>query len=220
VFVPRAAQRGVRPTTWEAKVKKVVCIFLLALALVSCANPVNRHTFQNYMAAGDQAARRGDLQLAKQNYSRALANVRIGHLSPGEEAIALFRYARILGNLCEHDEAEEAFIEANRLNEESKGVGTEATYASVVEIGQFNYDIGRYEKAVPYFDKALAIAEKYGLDNKHPASLSDVYTDYSDALKKTGNSTKASAMSAKASSLKAKVTKKEPEYTRYPKTCK
>ena len=152
--------------------KKVGCIFLLALALVSCANLVNRHTFQKYMAAGDQAVRRGDFQLAKQNYSRALVNVRIGHLSSEEEAIALFRYARILGNLCEHDEAEKTFIEANRLYEESKGVGTEATYATVVEIGQFNYDIGRYERAVPCFDKALAVAEKFGLDNKHPASLS------------------------------------------------
>lgn len=200
--------------------KKVISIFLLALALASCANPINRRTYQNYMVAGDQAAMRGDLQLAKQNYSRALANVKLGNLGPEAEAMALFRKARVLGNLCEQDEAEKTFIEANRLNEETKGVGSEATYVSVVEIGQFNYDIGRYEKAVPYFDKALAIAEKYGLDNKYPSSFSDVYTDYSDALKKTGNSAKANAMSAKAAALKAKVTKKEPEYTRYPKTCK
>jgi len=193
---------------------------LLALALASCANPINQHTYQNYLVAGDQAMMRGNLQLAKQNYSRALANVRLGNLGPEAESIALFRYARVLGNLCEHDEAEKTFIAGNRLSEQSNGVGSEATYTSVMEIGQFNYDIGQYERAVPYFDKALAIAEKYGLDNKYPASFADAYTDYADALKKTGNSGKENAVLAKATSLKAKVTKKEPEYTRYPKTCK
>ena len=39
----------------------------------------------------------------------------MGNLGPKAEAMALFRYARILGNMCEHDEAEKAFIEANRL---------------------------------------------------------------------------------------------------------
>lgn len=199
---------------------KLVVAVSLAFVLASCANPINQRTYQNYVIAGDQAASRGDLQLAKQNYSRALANVRMGNLGPKAEALALFRYARILGNLCEHDEAEKAFIEANRLDEQMNGSGTEATYSSVMEIGQFNYDIGRYERAVPYFDKALAIAEKYGLANKYPASFADAYTDYADALKKTGNSGKANVVLAKAASLKAKVTKKEPEYTRYPKTCK
>lgn len=192
----------------------------MAFVLVSCANPINQRTYQDYMAAGDQAASRGDLQLAKQNYSRALANVRMGNLGPNAEAAALFRYARILGNLCKYDQAEKAFIEANRLDEQAHGSGTEATYSSVMEIGQFNYDIGRYQRAVPYFDKALAIAEKYGLTKKYPASFADVYTDYADALKRTGNNVKASAALAKATSLRAKVTTQEPEYTRYPKTCK
>ena len=199
---------------------KLVVAVSLAFVLASCANPVNQRTYQNYVVAGDQAASRGDLQLAKQNYSRALANVRMGNLGPKAEALALFRYARILGNLCEHDEAEKTFIEANRLDEQMNDSGTEATYSSVMEIGQFNYDIGRYERAVPYFDKALAIAEKYGLANKYPASFADAYTDYADALKKTGNSGKANVVMAKATSLKAKVTKKEPEYKRYPKACK
>ena len=200
--------------------KRLIPVVLLASARVACANPINQRTYQNYMVAGDQAARRGDLQLAKQNYSRALANVRMGNLGPEAEAMALFRYARIMANLCEHDEAEKAFIEANRLDEQTKGAGSEATYSSVMEIGQFNYDIGRYERAVPNFDKALAIAEKYGLDNKYPASFADAYTDYADALRKTGNSGKANVVLAKATTLKAKIKKKEPEYTRYPKTCK
>lgn len=200
--------------------RKLFAAVSIVLVLASCTNPINQRTYQNYMVAGDQAASRGDLQLAKQNYSRALANVRMGNLGPKAETMALFRYARILGNLCEHDKAEKAFIEANRIDEQANGSGTEATYSSVMEIGQFNYDIGRYERAVPYFDKALAIAEKYGLANEYPASFADAYTDYADALTKTGNNGKANAALAEATSLKAKVVKKEPEYTRYPKTCK
>jgi tetratricopeptide (TPR) repeat protein len=88
-----------------------------------------------------------------------------------------------------------------------------------MEMGQFNYDIGRYDKAIPYFDKALDIVEKYGLNDKYPASFADTYTDYADALMKTGNSGKANEVLAKAASLKAKVKNKEPDYTRYPQTC-
>lgn len=200
--------------------QKQIAVVLFVLVLTGCANPINQRTYQNYLAAGDQAAMRGDLQLAKQNYSRALVNVRIGNLGTEAEAMALFRYARIVGNLCEYDEAEKSFIEANQLNEQSKGVGSEATYTTVMEIGQFNYDIGRYEKAIPYFDRAFAIAEKYGLDNKFSASFSGAYTDYADALGRTGNSVKAKVATKKATALKAKAGKEIAEYTRYPKSCK
>jgi tetratricopeptide (TPR) repeat protein len=193
---------------------------IVALVLVSCANPVNRVTYQRYLDAGDEAAMRGELERARFNYARAEANTVIGNLSPQEKANVLFKHARILANMCRYDEAEQKFIEANRLNEEVNGVGSEKTYVSLVEIGQMNYDIGRYEKAVQYFDKAFPIAEKYKLDAQYPGSFADAYTDYADALKRTGNIEKAKAANTKAALLKTKASGKEPEYVRYPKTCK
>lgn len=47
-----------------------------------------------------------------------------------------------------------------------------------------------------------------------------MHTDYADALMKAGNSEKADAVLTKATSLRTKSNEKEPEYTRYPKTCK
>jgi tetratricopeptide (TPR) repeat protein len=192
---------------------------MAAALLVACANPINQKTYQRYMAAGQQAAARGDLATAKINYSRAVQNAWVGHLSPQETGNALFNYARILGNLCEHDEAEKWFVEANRLNEEVNGSGSEKTYVTVAEVAQLNYDIGRYEKAVPYFEKALSIAEKYKLETRYPSSFADVYADYADALAKTGNSERANSTLRKANELKATGTKPEPGYTRYPKSC-
>lgn len=201
--------------------KKILCGLVIVASLSACANPLNRHTYGTYIAAGDQAAERGDLQLAKKNYSRAVQNAWVGHLSAQETANALFKYARILGNLCEHTEAEKWFIEANKSNEEANGPGSEKTYVTLAEIGQLNYDIGRYERAIPYFEKALAVAEKYQLDTKYPASFADVYADYADALKQTGNNEKAKQALGKAASLKkTQVKNPEPAYTRYPKSCK
>jgi len=190
------------------------------VALTACANPINERTYERYMAAGDQAAARGDLSLAKINYSRAVTNASVGHLSPQQKGNGLFKYARILGNLCEHDEAEKWFLEAHKLNEEVNGRGSERTYVTVAEVAQLNYDIGRYAKAVTYFDQGLPIAEKYHMDTKYPASFADVYTDYADALKQTGNSEKAAEAIRKAVALRAQATKPEPGYTRYPKSCK
>jgi tetratricopeptide (TPR) repeat protein len=202
-----------------AAVIKPLCAIIFVLALMSCANPLNRRTYQDYIEAGDQAAASGKLELARSNYARAESNAVIGHLSPQEKEAALFKYGRILGNLCRYDEAEEKFIEANRLNEEVNGVGSERTFGTLVEIGQMNYDIGHYEKAVQYFDKALTIAEKYKLDIQYPGSFADAYTDYADALRHTGNNDRAKAADTKAALLKTKASGKEPAYVRYQKAC-
>jgi tetratricopeptide (TPR) repeat protein len=191
------------------------------LGLVACANPVNRHTYERYVVAGDQAAESGDLQLAKLNYSRAVTNAEVGNLSEPEMARAMFKYARILGNLCEHDEAERWFIEANRMNEKANGAGSEETYVTLAEIAQLNYDIGRYDEAVPYFGKSLAIAERFKLDTRDPASIgsfADVYADYADALAKTGDHERSKQMTSKSMALRTMTTEKE-QYTRYPRAC-
>ena len=161
---------------------------MLAIALAGCANPINERTYTGYMTGGDEAAAKGDLDLAKMNYSRAVS---MGHLTPQQKGNALFKYARILGNLCQHDEAESRLLEAHKLNEETNGRGSERTYGTAVEIAQLNYDIGRYTKAVAYFDQALPIAEKYQLNAKYPATFADVYVDYADALRRTGYDEKA-----------------------------
>lgn len=200
--------------------RNTIAIIMLAFVLVSCANPINQVTYRNYMVAGDQAAMRGDFKLAKRNYYRALVNTRIGNLGPRAEMIALFRYARILGNLCEHDEAEEGFIVANKINEKINGIGSAETYITALEIGQFNYDIGRYKKAAIHFTRAITIADKHGLGEKNPGGTSQIYADYADVLKKTGNRSKAKLYLKKSAELKVKAGDSMPEYTRYPKKCK
>lgn len=198
---------------------KILFVALFSFSLTACVSPISQGIYVKYMKEGDFAAQLGDLQFAKKDYQRALEYARSGNLPPHAEIVALFRHARILGNLCEHNEAEKSFVEANRLNEKMMGVGSEATYPTVIEIGQFNYDIGRYEKAVSYFEQATAIAEKYGIDKKFAASISGVYTDYADALTRIGEKDKAKIASQKASALKMKAGKEAPEYNRYPMSC-
>jgi len=200
-------------------IKRAIILLAVAALVSGCANPINRKTYERYLVAGNNADILGDLRLDKQNYSRAVVNAQIGFLGSEAEATALFRYARILGNLCEHDEAVKHFIEANRLMEKENDAGSESTYTTLAEIGQLYYDIGRYSESVPYLGRAFEIAQRHTLAKRSPASFADAYADYADALRRTGNGAKAVEVSEKSATLKAKGGKVESEYIRYPISC-
>src|SRR4051812_45172769 len=80
--------------------------------LTGCANPINQRTAENYYSAGEQALARGDLPHAREMFSRALINAQLGHMGDAAEAQVLSKLGRVYGNLCEHDSAEKAFLEA------------------------------------------------------------------------------------------------------------
>jgi tetratricopeptide (TPR) repeat protein len=203
--------------------KATLSIISVVLALAGCANPINQHTATNYYQSGEAALANHDYLTAKESFRRALINARLGHMGPEAEGQVLMKLDRVLGNLCEHDQAEEAFSEAVKAYDKAYGDHSPRTFVARGELAQHSYDIGHYANAVRYFRDALPLGEEM-LEAKDPVGYSYVLDDYADALARVGDTTDSSRIAAKATALRAKVSSttavKGNDYTRYPRECK
>ena len=203
---------------------RLVSVICLAGILTACANPINQRTAENYYVAGERALTAGDLPLAKQNFSRALVNAEIGHLGPAAEAQAAAKLAQVLGNMCEYDDAEKTFLRALSAEEAAFGANSPRTFVTRMELAQFNFDVGRYEKAAMYFEKAFANGGPL-LESRDPTSYAALVDDYAVSLRQTGKLQAAAEATAKANTLRSSA--KGPsagvvktDYVPYPKSCK
>lgn len=200
-----------------------IAIAILTVLITSCAAPINRRTAANYYQAGQAAAARGDLVQARELFSRALINARLGEMGPVAEAEALMGLGRVQGNLCDYDAADKSFIEARDLL--TKGVPKTPMAALVarVELAQLAYDTGRYDRAASYFEEAFANGGSR-LKEGDPAMYVAIARDYADALSKTGRAEQSKQLlsdisTVSVSSGSAKLGKAD-DYVPYPKTCK
>lgn len=203
---------------------RLLQMLVVSALLAACANPLNEHTARRYYAAGEQATRAGNLPLARENYRRALINAQIGHLGPEAEADAAGKLARIQGNLCEHDEAEKTFLYALEAQEKAYGKDSPRTLGPRLELAQLAFDIGRFEKATGYFEKAFAVGGSV-LESRMALGYADLLEDYATALSNSGRSADAETARARAHSLKQRGgsqggVKSRTDYVPYPKTCK
>jgi tetratricopeptide (TPR) repeat protein len=204
--------------------KRKILTLVFALLISGCANPINQRTANNYFIEGESAMQQGNLPHAREMFSRALINARIGHLGPEAEGQVLAKLGRVYGNMCQPDDAEKAFSES--ISKYSKAYGENSTrlFPLKLELAQHTYDVGRYEKAVTYFDQAFPFGAEI-LEQVDPAGYAAVMKDYADALSKTGKTEQAKAALVKASTSEskvgfAKVSKNAAEYVRYPTQCK
>ena len=205
---------------------RFVIVVIFATVLAACANPINHRTAEKYYAAGERALASGALPVAKENFSRALVNAKIGRLGPIAEAEAASKLAQVLGNMCEYDEAESMFLQALAAQEAAFGASSLRTVPTRVELAQFNFDIGRYERAANYFEKAFEVGgETLGRTDR--SGYARLFDDYSAALDRSGNNAAAAEAQSKARSLRSGVQSSGPslvnvgaDYVPYPKSCK
>jgi tetratricopeptide (TPR) repeat protein len=201
---------------------RLTVIFCAGL-LVACANPINQKTTLKYYMAGENALGQGNLPLAKEYFSRALINTQIGHLGPEAEAEVALKLGQVLGNMCEHDAAERIFMLALSRKEAAHGANSASTAIARVELAQFNFDIGRYEKAVAYFDTAFAVSGA-AREASSPGDYALLLDDYAVAATQLGRPQAAAQATAKAAQLRQAAAASgasagRTDYIRYPKSC-
>ena len=201
---------------------RLISSLLLAVLVSGCAAPINRHTASNYYEAGETAMARGDLPHAREMFSRALINVRLGNMGPEAEGQVLGKLGRVYGNMCQYDDAEKAFSDSISAYSSAFGEQSPRTFPSRIEIAQFSYDIGRYEKAVMYFEQVLPLGAST-LKAKDPAGFVAIMTDYSDALAKVGKTDLAEQVMSGVAEVKSRASgvdlAKVDDYVRYPTKC-
>ncbi len=200
-----------------------VLFSIFAILLLSGCNTLNQKTATNYYEAGEQSLAQGNLPHAKEMFSRALVNARLGDMGPEAEAKLLLKLGRVHANLCEHDIAEERFIESVAVYRGLHGEGSPRVFPAAVELAQFSYDIGRYENAVGYYENAISMGRTL-LEKHDPKTFAYILTDYSDALKKVGDLVQSTEVAKEAEGIRGSsvITNLSgaDSYVRYPATCK
>lgn len=198
---------------------KIPIFFLLIIVLFSgCAHSINQLNAEKYYNLGEQAVAQGDLLHAKKMYTRALINARYGRMEPNAQSQIYMKLGRVHGNLCEHKEAEKYFqniIEQYKTDDEKK---SKYIFMATMELGQFNYDIRNYKKAVIYFEKALKI-DGDKLKKNYPTVYYEILTDYSHSLEQTDEKNKVKKINIILEN-NSQFLKEKSEYERYPVECK
>jgi hypothetical protein len=203
-----------------------VAVFLATLILANPApaDPNYREISARSYEQAEKAMVIGDLQTAKVGYSTALANARLaGDMPPGAEAGLAQKLARVLGNVCERDEAEKVFLEAISAAEKASSVQSPRTFPLRIELAQFTFDTDQFQKAAKYFESAFVVGEGI-LTDKQPVAMAELIDTYSSALERSGRSSESQAARAKAAALREKggvstVVKGRDEYVPYPRVC-
>lgn len=162
--------------------------------VMGCANPVNKVTYKKYYQWGMTAEQSQDYAKAKENYYRALVNARIGNLDPQDNASAAYSLGRMLGILCDHDNAEKMLLEALQFDEQSHG----PVHMSFIELARLKLDQGKYSESTAYFEKALPLVDKKEYIDVDPIGFAVIFGEYSDALAKTGRQADAEKFAARA----------------------
>ena len=191
-------------------------VFLVAFAS-ACASLFDQRTATEYYQAGELAFAQRDYSRAEEMFLRALEKARDQSMGLEMEAQVQMKLGKTQGELCEYDSAEQNFLAALALYSNLYGANSIYTFAPKLEIGQFSYDIGRYNKAVAYFEQAFAVGGEE-LKGANQKVYYEVLKDYGDALLKIGNPQKAREV-FKEVAMHAHFLPQESSYVRYPRKC-
>jgi len=187
--------------------KLYLCLCALAFVALSiftgCANPVNAYTASRYYDYGFQAADAGDYTLARQNFYRAAVNCQMGLLGSTDEAHCFYEWSRMTGYLGMYADAEKGFNDTLTLIDKAKGKADNLRAPTLCELARLLYDTGRYQKAIPVYEKALAELEKTSIAKADPIGFADFLDDYAGCLRAAGESARGDEIAHRAAVVRA-----------------
>jgi len=176
-------------------------LFVIAASTLTLAACVTALPSSQGIQSGNIAYHRGDYVQAKESFSAALQLATQENWKP-DIATAKYGLGRSLGQLCQFSEAEKYLIEAASLESEisgGKGIRLSQDY---FELARLYYDYGKFDKAVPYFQKAIPLAEELGVASSDPIGYANVLEDYAIALSKIGDGNQTKAITQKIDTLR------------------
>jgi tetratricopeptide (TPR) repeat protein len=162
--------------------------------------------------AACEAIKTGDWTTARNHWAKALANAQSGGAPIWVLTLLNYEYGRALGVTCLYDEAEKYLLKALDLDLQSGA----PTGMSLVELARLQYDQKEYERAIPYFRRAVEAIETAGVAAKLPIDFADLLNEYAEALIKTGDSKVAIALGNRARQLRTDNPDKQSKNNRTP----
>lgn len=174
------------------------------------------------------------LDRAEDQLSCALVNAReelskfdlFRNVKPETLIEILHYYGLAKANLCKWSEAEAAFTEALSESKKNNPKNPAANVPLLIQLAQFYFERGSYEKSLPYYEETFVSGETIFL-KRDPISYALLLEDYSVALENSGKPEAAATAKAKALALrdkypqgKALTVKNYDSYVPFPKECK
>lgn len=173
------------------------CLAVAAVLQGCAAHEASRASALRHEQAGIEAQRRGDWVAATEHWRRASVDARSGPKQ--QQAVYLYEYGRSLGATCQFAYAEEALLEAAKLDEETGG----PSHMDRVELARLNLDQGLHAAAKHYFEQALPLLEAAAAEREAPTGFADFLDEYAVVLRETGDPRKADAAAARAREVRA-----------------
>ncbi len=193
----------------------------IATSAVACFNPVNAVTYERYFDAGAAAADAGNLPQAKIFYSRAVINAQIGVLGPKAESAALYNYGRVVGRMCEYDNARSSLERALVLEEEAEGPDGGFSSMRLFELARLNLGNEKYPDAVGWYTRGITLTRTAGVDRGDPIAFANELDDFATALEHTGDTAQAVELRKESAQIRADHPGMLPGFVaeHYPKEC-
>jgi len=177
---------------------------VVALALSGCGNPVNLRTAEIHHLAGERWEAAGDYARAEQDYDRALLEAKLARAPDGIISMAQYNLGRVKGYQCKLAEAEAMLVDALKLEEKVSGPASDVTTMRLFELARLHYDLGQFDRAVPYYARGLPAVRRLGAESSDPIMLASATDEYAQALLRVGREAEARQAQAQANEIRAK----------------
>lgn len=181
------------------KIKLFILCIPLCL-LFSCANPINKVTFDNYRADCSVAESSGNLKVAEEACKRALINTDWGNLDSELKSESLYNLGRIKRQLSKFSEAEQLFKESLSIEEQSKTPNQLKIGRRLVELSVSLAGQNKWQEGAQYLVRVLPQANDFV--GKEKIYTIEVLNGFSEQLRKMNQEEVANQFQAKAKELK------------------
>ena len=178
--------------------RKCASIMVCLVLISGCAHNINIHNAAKHAEAGDSAILRDDWDTARREYAQAAVNADLGRAPARARSVMYYEYARACGVTCHYELAEEYLHKSLKLDEESSG----PIHFPLIELARLYLDQGKYDQAVPYFERALPVVENLGAATIDPIGFAEFLEEYAIALDMSGRPTDSSILKDRSADIR------------------
>lgn len=152
--------------TSDMTTTKYLLLAYLLVALMGCANPLNRATSDRYSQTCSDAERAGNMRVAAEACYRAYVNVEWGNLGPEAKSEKLYNFGRVLRKSGRYTDAKEALTRSLSEEEKLSGINSIKSGRRMAELSATYFELKQYEKGTPYLDAIIPITAQYTASEK------------------------------------------------------
>lgn len=177
----------------------IILFTLSCLLLNACStNLINLRNAERYYYSGIDAGFSGDWHTSRALLARAITNADLGGAELRTLGLLWYEYGRASGVICDWPEAEQALERSFAYDTQSQG----PAYMSLYELAYLYSTREMYEKALPYYARALVQFERLQMDTQDPIGIADFLDEYAFALEKTGQLDQVDALRQRALAIR------------------